>query len=80
MDALRKHVDFELIRHLVARDLGICPITGRTDVDVRTCWVLRDSDGDPHMVMSPGAWDEVSDPVAKQQILDLGYTLDTRTA
>lgn len=76
---LRDHVDFEMIRHLVGRNLGICPVTGRTDVDVRTCWVLRDSDGDPHMVMSPGAWDTVSEE-NRAFIRAQGYTLDRRDA
>lgn len=77
MSTLREHVDFELIRHLVMRAIT-CPVTGGS-LDVRTCWVLRDADGDPIAVMAPGAYEQV--PLDTRSLFATsGYTLDTRTA
>lgn len=50
MANLRSIVDTEMIRFLVARDIT-CSVTG-TVLDIDTCIVIRDTDGDPVAVFA----------------------------
>jgi hypothetical protein len=69
------HVDFEWIRGLVMRAI-FCPVTGES-LDVRTCHVFRDEDGDPVAVIAPGAYARL-DADRLAVITAAGWTLDTR--
>lgn len=69
------HVDAQWIRSLVMRAI-MCPITGQV-LDVRTCHVIRDSDGDPAAVIAPGAWGQI-EADRQAALLRDGYRLDTR--
>jgi len=40
-----------------------CPNTGKV-LDVRTCVVLNDREGDPYAVLSPEDWDRISNSPA----------------
>lgn len=44
---LRRNV----VRYLVQRDI-FCQVSGEV-LDIDTCWVILDPDGDPHSVVSP---------------------------
>lgn len=48
----------ELIRYLVARAI-ICPVTGEV-LDMDTCVVFLDTDGDPCLVLSQGGYTALS--------------------
>lgn len=54
MSTITEYVDREVVRCLVQREIT-CPRTGDV-LDVRTCVVLRDSDGDPVAVVSQDGW------------------------
>jgi hypothetical protein len=69
---LQEHVRAELVRYLVSRAIT-CPITGDV-LDVRTCAVVLDADGDPAAVFSPKGGQLVADTAGA---LRPGYTLAT---
>lgn len=75
---LKTHVHEQLIRHLVGRCLGICPITGKS-FDVRNAHIFRDSDGDPVFVMHPDAYEALTADQL-EAVTDAGWVLDTRGA
>lgn len=52
----------ELLRLIVARQIT-CPRTGEV-LDVRTCVVLLDADGDPAAVLSQKGWQEIAQDTA----------------
>lgn len=72
---MQQIIDDELIRHLVAREIT-CPRTGKV-LDMRTCLVIRDGDGDPIAVLDPSVADDVE---VSARIAEKGWTLDTRSA
>lgn len=63
-----------MIRHLVQKTI-FCPTTGQI-LDVRTCVVVNDRDGDPHAVLSPEGWASISDE-NKTLLHSLGVTVTT---
>lgn len=66
-----------MIRHLVQL-ATTCPLTG-TVLDVRTCAVLTDSDGDPIAVLSPEAAQQIAaNPIKTAALGARGVTLHTR--
>lgn len=67
---MQTHVREQLVRYLVQRAIT-CPITGDV-LDVRTCAVVLDSDGDPAAVFSPEGGQLVADTAGA---LRPGYTL-----
>lgn len=72
---IQQIIDTEMVRHLVSRDIQ-CRMTGKV-LDVRTCLVVRDAEGDPLAVLDPSV---AGDEALKQRIADKGWTLDTRKA
>jgi hypothetical protein len=73
-----EHVRKELVRFLVSRTI-FCPVTGEL-LDVRTCVVLNDPDGDPRYVLSQEGWRAVSaDPARVEKLTELGVTVDEST-
>jgi hypothetical protein len=72
---IREHVHAQLVRHLVMRDI-MCPITGEV-LDVRTCVVVLDQDGDPAAVFSPEGGRLIA---ATAGALRPGYTLAATTS
>ncbi len=74
MSDIRTTVQAMLIRALVQRHI-FCPLTGKV-LDERTCTVILDSDGDPHMVLDPSIGYQVQkNPEA---LLATGYSLMER--
>jgi len=73
---LQEIVHAEHVRYLVSRTIT-CPRTGEV-LDVRTCVVLLDSDGDPLAVLSQAGWAELdADDVA--HLARRGWTVDPAT-
>jgi hypothetical protein len=75
---IEDHVRRELVRFLVQKTI-FCP---RTEVvlDIRTCVVILDSDGDPAFVMSQKGWAEIdADPAQVGWLADKGYAVDRDT-
>lgn len=70
---IQQIVDTELVRRLVSRDIQ-CRMTGKV-LDVRTCLVIRNANGDPLAVLDPSV---AGDESLKRRITDKGWTLDTR--
>lgn len=78
MATLEAIIRKQLITHLVARAIT-CPYTGRA-LDVRTCVVLNDADGDPVMVIAPEAYAVIGKSAAALFALaDKGLTVDINT-
>lgn len=73
-DAMRATLERNLVRYLVQRTI-FCPVSGDV-LDVRSCAVIRDDDGDPVYVISPRAADAIE--AAGDGALKAGYTLDRR--
>jgi hypothetical protein len=67
----------QLITHLVSRAIT-CPRTGEV-LDVRTCVVLLDADGDPAHVLSQQGWAEVCREGGEQKLANIGLTVDPST-
>lgn len=66
-----------MIRHLVQLAIT-CPLTGAV-LDVRTCAVLTDADGDPIAVLSPEAAQQITaNPSQTATLRARGVTLTTR--
>ena len=65
MPDLKETLHAELVRYLVQKAV-FCPGTGAV-LDVRTCVVLVDADGDPAVVLSPEGWANV--PEANRELL-----------
>lgn len=49
----------ELLRYLVSKTM-FCPVSGRV-LDVRTCVVFLDRDGDPSHVLSQEGWQRLAE-------------------
>ena len=66
----------ELVKYLVQKHI-FCPINGVV-LDVRTCVVVLDSDGDPALVMSPAGYRELLEAHERTGLpmLAEGYTFD----
>lgn len=73
MSTMREIIDRENIRHLVSRDIT-CQQTGKV-LDVSTCLVVRDRDGDAVLVLDPSC---ASNEELVARIEDNGWTLDRR--
>lgn len=73
MTSMQEIVDTEMIRHLVSRDIT-CVHTGRV-LDVRTCLVIRDAEGDPAMVLDPSC---AENDKLKAVVEAKGWTLEVR--
>ncbi len=68
----------QLVRALVSRAIT-CPRTGEV-LDVRTCVVLLDTDGDPLAVVSQRGWVEISgEPATLAALADAGVHVDRST-
>ena len=67
------------VKFLVQQKI-FCPVTGDV-LDVRTCVVILDADGDPTQVISPRAYRELLDASERTGlgILAEGYTFDENT-
>jgi hypothetical protein len=72
---LQEHLRTQLVRYLVQRAIT-CPITGDV-LDVRTCAVVLDADGDPAAVFSPEGGRLIA---ATAGALRPGYTLMATTS
>lgn len=63
----------EMVRYLVQREI-FCPYTGHL-LDIRTCVVLVDKDGDPEIVMAPEAWEVIEkSPQTLDMLTSKGYS------
>lgn len=71
MSTMREIVDRENIRHLVARDIT-CQQTGEV-LDVRTCLVVRNRDGDAVAVLDPSCADNEQ---LVNRAVSAGWSLD----
>lgn len=67
----------EMVRGMVARQIT-CLRTGEV-LDVRTCVVLVDRDGDPHTVLSQDGWAQVVASGGDVKLAALGVTVDETT-
>lgn len=69
----------ELIKYLVQRKI-FCPATKEV-LDVRTCVVFLDKDGDPADVVSQAGWRLLRDehPEKVEQLKGMGYFVDETT-
>lgn len=76
---LEQRVDRELIKALVQRAIT-CPVSGSV-LDVRTCVVFRDADGDPSAVVSQAGYVTLRDehPDRLEALAASGHTVDTAT-
>jgi hypothetical protein len=76
MSTLQETVHREMVRHLVSKAIT-CPLTGAV-LDVRSCVVLVDSDGDPVYVMSQTAWTLLT-PEQVAALQAKGFVVDPAT-
>lgn len=75
---LEAHMRQVLLTGLVQKEI-FCPNTGEV-LDVRTCVVLVDKDGDPAYVLSQKGWANVSaDPLKVAFLGQNGLTVDPST-
>jgi hypothetical protein len=58
MDDLETLLRKQMVGYLVSNTM-LCPISGAL-LDVRTCVVLVDADGDPARVFSPEGWAKIA--------------------
>jgi len=67
-----------LVKYLVQKAI-FCPATGAV-LDVRTCVVILDSDGDPTAVLSQEGWAAlVQDPERMAVLAERGMVADPKT-
>ncbi len=71
---IQEHIRKQLVKALVQR-LIFCPIE-KTVLDIRTCVVVVDSDGDPALVLSQEGWAKIA---AVPNALNEGYSVDETT-
>lgn len=63
----------QMVKGMVQRAI-FCPYSGEV-LDVRTCVVLVDRDGDPAHVMSPTAWKVFqTQPETLAKLAEMGYS------
>lgn len=68
----------ELVRYIVQRSI-FCPVSGVV-LDMDTCTVILDSDGDPAFVVAPSVGKKMKEMLdAGERVLAEGYTLDETT-
>jgi hypothetical protein len=69
----------ELVRYLIQKTI-FCPFTGAV-LDMDTCTVILDSDGDPAIVCSPEAGRLIKEKIDEgiTVFTNEGYTLDEST-
>lgn len=68
---LQTQIHREMVRGLVQKQIT-CTVTGDV-LDVRTCIVLVDRDGDPRHVLSPAGWKKL-DQEKRDHLASLGFT------
>jgi len=75
MNSLKDMIYKEWILGMVQKQI-FCPINDNYVLDIRTCVVVLDPDGDPTMVMSPEGWAELVALVNgdESKVLAEGYT------
>lgn len=71
------HVRKALVTALVQRSIT-CPRTGAV-LDVRTCVVLLDTDGDPAIVLSQGGWAAIVAEGNDETLEQRGFKVDPST-
>lgn len=75
---LEQHMHEQLVRMLVQRAI-FCPRTNAV-LDVRTCVVFVDSDGDPRAVMSQAGYqDLITEPDRIERLREMGLVVDEST-
>lgn len=75
---LTTHLRGQLVRSLVQRTI-MCPRTGEV-LDVRTCVVINDTDGNPIAVVSQDGWKVIAAEVRTQErIAAAGWAVDPTT-
>jgi hypothetical protein len=72
---LKTHVHEQMVRTLVGRCLGFCPISDQ-QFDVRNAVVLLDEDGDPAYVLAKEGWRVFSVTDTWRELQGQGYTVD----
>lgn len=77
MSSLQEVVHREMVRSLVSQSIT-CPRTGEV-LDVRTCVVLLDRDGDPARVVSQHGWSMIDEPTRTLLQKAHGLTVDPAT-
>ena len=75
MNDLEEILRTEMVKYLVQKTI-FCSGTGQL-LDVRTCIVLNDADGDPAAVLSPAGWANVT-PANRELLADRGITITER--
>lgn len=73
---LEEHMHREMVRMLVMKQI-FCP-RNNTVLDVRTCVVFVDSDGDPRAVMSQSGYAEL-EPEQIETLKGMGIVVDEAT-
>lgn len=71
MNDLEEILRAEMVKYLVQKAI-FCPGTGEL-LDVRTCVVLNDEDGDRVAVLSPAGWANVT-PANRELLAERGVT------
>ncbi|QGJ95230.1 hypothetical protein QDA11_gp10 [Microbacterium phage Jayden] len=75
MTDLVEHMRDTLRLYLVQRAI-FCPVTGQV-LDIRTARFVLDSNGDPHLALSPDAAEKIEASLAAgEPALREGYTLE----
>ena len=76
MSTLRNTVNRSMIIYMAQRDI-FCRVSGEV-LDVRTCVVVLDPEGDPAQVLSPEGWKTLEELGKDDEIFAHGYTLMER--
>lgn len=76
MQDIEERMRKQLVRFLVQRNIT-CPATGEV-LDMDTCVVLVDSDGDPKAVLSQAGWAAMDD-AHKAKLAAMDCTVDPAT-
>lgn len=74
---LETHMRRQMVTMLVQRAI-FCPNTGQV-LDVRTCVVLVDTDGDPAYVLSQDGWRNLVAEGMEATLAEKGITVDPAT-
>ena len=75
MNDLEEILRAEMVKYLVQKTI-FCPNTGQL-LDIRTCVILNDTDGDPTAVLSPDGWNNISAD-NRELLAERGITVDDR--
>lgn len=77
MNTLEEHMRAQMVLGMVQRII-FCPNTGEV-LDVRTCVVLVDKDGDPAYVLSQQGWKNLVNEGKVEWLKEHGITVDEST-